>query len=246
MNFRVNQTEVCVSFSAPSDCAWIEAEVFGRIQVARVNLRSIVATMLVGVEYGCQYFFGRTAMSTRYVARGLDLRDSMLLKDSLGGEFRLPKRPGSEADSEEPYLTDEDEAWREAEDRVEFANFADPGKTRPRNPFAGYERYLRMPMDDSFLILEHSTGSTLCSHHVQYCIGLLKRNMEDLYAKAKWPLELSKKKEELEDASARLLLIRENILMPWYAGFVHFRFLREDSAAVLYLYGKSSRQVKSG
>jgi ribosomal protein S18 acetylase RimI-like enzyme len=69
---------------------------------------------------------------------------------------------------------------------------------------------------------------------------LLKLNMYDVYEQSDWPWNENKKRRELRDREARLILVHDitnnNNHDKKFVGFIHFRFLVEGDVPCLYLY----------
>uniref|UniRef100_A0AAV1URI9 N-alpha-acetyltransferase 40 n=1 Tax=Peronospora matthiolae TaxID=2874970 RepID=A0AAV1URI9_9STRA len=71
--------------------------------------------------------------------------------------------------------------------------------------------------------------------------ALFEKNMELLYQASNWGYESRAKREELFADEARYLLVYDESIQALHplkplVGFVHFRFLDDDGALVLYLY----------
>lgn len=70
---------------------------------------------------------------------------------------------------------------------------------------------------------------------LNFCLELTEKNMKQMYEQSSWGWNRLKKKREIEDEEARLILIRDNENGA-FVGFGHFRFERMDNDVVLYLY----------
>lgn len=201
--------------------------------------------MQVDVQY--RRYFSRTAISTRYVTRGLLLGDALLLRDSLALECTKTAL-GHTVDQDEISNGAAGDLLQEVQDRIDFASYVDDKHTEYRNALEGFEEMLHVVTRarDSELILQHCTNRTLLAEEIDYCTDLLARNMRALYVQAAWTLDLRKKREELLHPNARIILVKQTGDVPTKVGFVHFRFAREDYAAVLYLYGKRHPPICPG
>jgi len=67
----------------------------------------------------------------------------------------------------------------------------------------------------------------------EFCLDLTTSNMKVLYETAGWGWNPKKKKREIKDEEARLIIAFENLKS---VGFCHFRFVREEDALVSYVY----------
>jgi len=149
------------------------------------------------------------------------------------------------------YVSDEDFNAAEDDDiqeRIDFAKYADDRQKKIRNvliDIPSMTKYIRDGLNVK--IKMYIPGKQLVKVRekngerdiISYCVSLTERNMKLLYtlAKSGWSWDSKEKRRELEDKDARILVAytgdREH---PEPVGFVHFRFLKEDEAAVLYVY----------
>ncbi len=119
----------------------------------------------------------------------------------------------------------------------------------PRNvlvdfvPFAKFERN-GLAVDLEFYARGNGEQSMVPAEVVDFCFDLTERNMRQHYEQSGWGWNALKKRRELEDEEARLLVARDRATNKLVA-FMHFRFEREDDALVLYVYEIQIEQDES-
>jgi len=130
------------------------------------------------------------------------------------------------------------------------ARFKDQSGTEVRSlveEFAPFAKFNRNGLDLEIKQYARGSGETsqVPKDIMNYCVNLTETNMQQLYEDAGWGWNQLKKRRELEDEEARLLVASDKTTGE-PVGFMHFRFLREDDATVLYVYELQVDQEKAG
>jgi len=133
--------------------------------------------------------------------------------------------------------------------RLNKARFADEAGTQVRNALDDFPPFCCFDRNDLHLeIRQYARGegetSAVPAEILDACFAMTEKNMRDLYEQAGWGWNALKKKRELEDKEARLLVAADK-MSGSVVGFLHLRFLREDDDLVLYVYELQVEQASA-
>lgn len=130
-------------------------------------------------------------------------------------------------------------AMAESAAKLNNARFEEDGKS-PRNVLVGFEPFCKFERNGLSLQMElfargsgetSQTPADVCD----FVYNLTETNMKEKYIEAGWGWNGLKKRRELEDEEARILVAKDTSTGAMVA-FMHFRFERNDDALVLYVY----------
>jgi N-alpha-acetyltransferase 40 len=135
---------------------------------------------------------------------------------------------------------------------ISFSASSSPSTTSSSNPHADSATSTANTLSELSLSNEETKviylpSSKMTPGQLQQCLDLFQENMSKLYQESSWGLNLEEKKEELQHANARFLLLQQQQQQPKESSstsimvaFVHFRFEYDDeehpTCAVLYVY----------